>query len=667
LANKGLVVCDLLSKLQTDGDFLLEVAESINTITSKLTSMKLRFTMLGLLSTLFALSGLGLRAQTYEHNTGWHYYDTLMRGNNITKVWLWLPGTVTTGGGLRGLITASATVAEESFVLNQEVRTAATNSQLGILFFNPSAITAFGTGGASGIDADTTFFLRALDKMANASGFAAVRHCPWFTMGHSTGSAFARNLPWWKPERCLGALVFKGGAITAPSWSNKLIAEVPLLGMSGQFEEYGPNGGCSNPRDNDANYRATAEDIIRLRQNAPRQLGFATMLPGEGHFAFARPEGAQFVAMFIEKCAQYRLPLGVYADNGPVTLNAIDEQTGWVADTSVYATVALDSVPNTSNLENKFWFLDKQLAQAWQAIHIKAGNNIYNETRVLLAANGNTPNITGATGLNYNDCNGKSWVGNASIGDVITFNGPTVGSQTLITEDIAGAAVEDAPNTFTINPTLVPDNGSVWMRMWVDRDGSGNTAADRLVRLRPQRRTNGTSNFVTIVPIGDQQEGASFSPTITVSSGQTPFVTVVAGPATISNGVLTIGRIPAGRDTVKVVLRAAAAGNSTFASSAVTETSFRVYQAIVSQPKAANLSNLILLYPNPATTSVQIALSNQQDIDQVQVQDNTGRLIYTATVGMPKTSINTTRLTAGLYSVRIWSGNTTATKRFVVR
>lgn len=599
--------------------------------------------------------------QVYDHNTGWHYSDTVTAGTNITRYFLWLPQSANTGGGLRGLIMSSQTVAEEAFSKDPALRLAAEEAQLGILYFNSGVLTGFGTNAAN-INRDTTMLLRALNKLADVSGFEALRHCPWFTFGHSSGSAFARNIPWWKPERCFGAIVFKGGAISQPSWTSNSIAQVPILGVNGQYEEYGPNGGCANPRDNEANFYAVRDSILKLRSGAVRQLGAAVMLPHEGHFAYARPEGAAFMALFVKKAANARIPAGIYADAGPITLNSIDETTGWAVDTAVFSTPILDSVPNISSPETRFWFFDRELAQAYINLFIKTGNNIYSLTRSSFAGQGNTPQIAGATALNYNDCNGKSWVGNTTVGEALTISGPTIGNRALVTANISGPVSTDGNNTFTVNPTLFPDYTNAWLQLWTDADASS-SGADRMVRLRVSRRTSGQNNVANVSPITTKQPGDQFSPTITLSSGLTPYITVVSGPATVSNGQITVTTIPALKDSVPVQIRVACAGNGVYATSNVAEATFWVRQPIVSLKKNLDQNSLVLS-PNPGRGYVEVTGPSSLQLESILVLDMAGKA---HPVKMTGQIIDVSNLAQGVYLARFKTQDGLVTKRLVIQ
>lgn len=601
------------------------------------------------------LASFSAQAQIRDFTYGFHYSDTISKGSSVGRVFLWLPNSATTGGGLRGLILASQTVAEENFVRNPLIRAAAEEAQLGILYFNTGLLSGFGTG--SDISADTALFLFALDKMATASGFDAVRHCPWLTFGHSSSSAFARNMAWWKPGRTLGAIIFKGGAISQPSWTTNSVATVPFMGFSGQYEEYGPNGGCANPRDSDANYRAVADSIIKLRQTTPRQLGMAVIAPGEGHFHFARPGADSLLYHFIIKATNARAPLGVYADSGEITLTTIDETTGWLADTSL-AAPAIDSFPNMSAPESRFWFFDKAMAQAW--LRLSANTTLLNLQRFRIA-NGTTPAISGVTGLNFNDCNGKSWVGNVTNGETfeIVELGPS--GQGVETAATSGAVIPQGGNLYTANPAMT-DFGGPWMQMYLPADVQTNrSGADRLVRLRLQNRTSGQNNALSINTIPDQTMGNTVTPAFNNPSGEPVFLTVLSGPAEVVNGQLSIVRIPARKDTLIVRVRAATAGNSSYAWSGIKETSFKVYQTIVSSPKDIALSALTI-FPNPAKDRVTLSNPAGQDITW-RLFSTTGQIVNTGRTQSTTTTLELNQCT-GVYYLHTQNGG--ATKVFKV-
>lgn len=625
----------------------------------------LRYRLALLCGLLFTTNFIAL-GQTYDFTYGYHYMDTISRGNAKGKVFLWIPPSVAQGMGvvqhpLRGLILSSQTVAEDAFCRSAVVRAAANDARLGIVHINPGIITGFGTGSDVGLD--TATLMSALNKLADQSGLEAIRHCPWLTFGHSAGSAFARNVPWWKPGRAIGAIVFKGGAIAQPSFTSNSLSEVPLMALCGQFEEYGPNGGCAPPRDSDANYRGNASQVLALRQNTPRQLGFAAMAPGEGHFHMTRPEMDSLIYHFIVKATNARVPAGAVADNGPITLNQIDETTGWLADTSVYAGAAIDSFPNVTDPESKFWFFDREMAQLWR--QTSAAPTLLNLNRTFLG-NVNTPNISNVTSLQYNDCNGKSWVGNANYGEVITFNDPGANGRPLFTAITSGAGTNDGANSFTVNPSLA-EFGNLWLQMWSDADVANNqSGADRLVRIRQQRRTQGQANNISIAPIPMAAVGATVTPNLTIPSGETPYITVLAGPAYVDNGRFVTFPVPSDPlRTDKIVhYRIATAGNGNYQSSQVLEGTFEVFQAMISTPRA--LLNQVKVFPNPSVNNWVVELPKDLAVSSITLNNSQGKQVYEiTTVDSGQHTIPAQNLATDVYVLHIKTSAGSITKKVV--
>jgi hypothetical protein len=139
------------------------------------------------------------------------------------------------------------------------------------------------------------------------------------------------------------------------------------------------------------------------------------------------------------------------------------------------------------------------------------------------------------------------------------------------------------------------------------------------------------------------------------------FLTVLSGPAEVVNGQLSIVRIPARKDTLIVRVRAATAGNSSYAWSGIKETSFKVYQTIVSSPKDIALNDLTI-YPNPAKDRVTLSNPAGQDITW-RLFSTTGQIVNT---GRTQSATATLELNqcSGVYFLHTQSGG--ATKVFKV-
>jgi hypothetical protein len=77
-----------------------------------------------------------------------------------------------------------------------------------------------------------------------------------------------------------------------------------------------------------------------------------------------------------------------------------------------------------------------------------------------------------------------------------------------------------------------------------------------------------------------------------------------------------------------------------------------------------NKEDLFTIYPNPALNEFKIDSQNQQ-IDQVMIFSMLGKRISTYNVSNQNTTIDVTRLTSGSYFIRIISGDSIITKKFI--
>lgn len=77
------------------------------------------------------------------------------------------------------------------------------------------------------------------------------------------------------------------------------------------------------------------------------------------------------------------------------------------------------------------------------------------------------------------------------------------------------------------------------------------------------------------------------------------------------------------------------------------------------------LAQLLSIYPNPAKNTIKVEL-NEYTIENISVIDSKGKLIFLEYVNGEKTSIDTSQLNAGIYSLKIKTAKGMVSKRVVV-
>jgi len=326
---------------------------------------RLRAVFLVALATLFTARALGAT---------WHYTvsferapDRRGRPRGPGTAHLWLPPA---SWQLRGLLVLGKILIEKEMALDPRVRAACAEGDVGIVYFEPHVAAVFTYWKDGSTDAER--FLEALDDLAARAGRAEIGRVPWITAGHSTGGIYCRNVAYWKPERVASILHIKSGnfhqdGILPPGRS---IAGVPLVAINGHFETFGPEGGIREEYGRETQWVFVRKDIQRFRAADPNHLMSLLVHPGADHFHGA-PELYEYMALFIRKTGQYRLPRALPAGDGPVPCRPVALEDGWLTDPEIERPTR-DAAPYKSYSGNRaeaFWHFDEETARAVNRFH----------------------------------------------------------------------------------------------------------------------------------------------------------------------------------------------------------------------------------------------------------------------------------------------------------
>jgi hypothetical protein len=106
---------------------------------------------------------------------------------------------------------------------------------------------------------------------------------------------------------------------------------------------------------------------LKERQQHPRIPLSMLACAAEGHFA-ASEKKIRYIALYIKKAAQYRLPKKMPANKAPVLLPVDPTSTGWLMDKwrlNEGATAPAAPVKKyTGDVTQAFWFFDEEMAKA---------------------------------------------------------------------------------------------------------------------------------------------------------------------------------------------------------------------------------------------------------------------------------------------------------------
>ena len=179
------------------------------------------FLRLSVLVTLLTLCcDVQVRAEVYQYAVPAKDFS----GREITA-FLWVPPDA---DRLRGVLLGGQTLMEPEFAKDPLIRQACAAEQLAIVLFSPPLDATFEYK-----EKDSGAVLQAvLERLAEVSGYRELAVAPWFPFGHSVSSMFATRVVCWKPDRCFGALSFKGGLPMPANDPAASLAGVPMLGRS---------------------------------------------------------------------------------------------------------------------------------------------------------------------------------------------------------------------------------------------------------------------------------------------------------------------------------------------------------------------------------------------------------------------------------------------------
>ncbi len=280
---------------------------------------------------------------------------------------------------LRGVILTSMVRNEVEFNYSEEIRNAAREKDLALLFFYNERSGDFYTGGAMSIfdieKGHDTVIVNVLNKFADITGKPEIAHAPWMTFGHSTAGIFARNIAWWKPERMFGVIFYKTGGYHPPEWignpDTANFLNIPWLSVAARNDKYGPG---------EQGWKNMRKDMMPWRKRGALMSEIVEPTLEEGHSKW-RSFNAPYFAMWIKKAVDRKIPNDSIAESSPVELLHINNSTGVLSDTLLEflmdsSRIHDDLLRYHHDVEpeergNRFWHFDDETAITWVNYHHK--------------------------------------------------------------------------------------------------------------------------------------------------------------------------------------------------------------------------------------------------------------------------------------------------------
>jgi hypothetical protein len=271
------------------------------------------------------------------------------------RAFLWIPPDCQR---VRGVIVGQHNMQEEPILEHPVFRTALRELGFAAIWVSPPFDLVFDFEQGAGRHFDAM-----ISELARNSGYNELASAPVVPIGHSAAASFPWNFAAWAPQRTLAVISISGqwpapgdtGAPPPPDMAN--LDGIPGLVTIGEYEW--------------ADERAA----VGLKQRATFPKIPLTMLgeAGGGHFEVS-PEKVAYLALYLRKAAEFRLPAGAAAGSA-VGLKPIDPtSTGWLADRwrgTEPARVPASPVAEYAEPEEAFWCFDEEHAVATEKFRLR--------------------------------------------------------------------------------------------------------------------------------------------------------------------------------------------------------------------------------------------------------------------------------------------------------
>ena len=279
--------------------------------------------------------------------------------NDHPRAFLWIPPNCRQ---VRGIVVGQHNMIEEGILEHPDFRKAMTELGFAEIWVSPNFSITFDFN-----KSDTDHFNSMMKALATVSGYHELEFAPVVQIGHSALASYPWNFAAWNTKRTLATISIHGDApltkLTGsgrpnPDWGNKTIEGVPALFVMGEYEWW-------------EDRITPAFEYVAQHPKAPVSL-FADA--GHGHFDYS-DELVNYLAMFIKKAAEYRLPLQM-----PLTkfasLKFIDPAKGWLIDRWRKDSLSMAHAASYKKYkgERKFssWVFDKEMADATEKFYAAA-------------------------------------------------------------------------------------------------------------------------------------------------------------------------------------------------------------------------------------------------------------------------------------------------------
>lgn len=448
---------------------------------------------------------------------------------------------------VKGVIISLANLLERNWLEDSLIRHTAAEIGMGIIWVGPAqkGDQSFTADMKPGME---TIFQQMMDDLARESGYLELKNAPVIPMGHSANGHFAWTFANTLPERTIACIPIK----TIPLPDSLKFKDIPLcyvVGETTEWPQYRVPDPATKPGDRDFYWPVVRQTALALRvYDADNLIGVVTD-PGGGHFDWS-DHLAKFIALYIRKACQYRLP-----EPGQTVLKSVDKSSGWLTGTGGMEKDEFKPAPYKSFIggyANGYWFFDQETAIASMKFE---GDRVKRKRQMLtFIQSGRLLSVAklGYAALNFEpEEDGVSFQLKGgflpAMPPELIGAGQKLGhaSGPINFRVIAGSAIQTGPSSFR----LQFDRTGMGGELWIQEENAGDTEYRHAVQpgkmTIPSKLIAGKLQKITFPQLQNvKNDVKELTLRATSDSGLPVDYYIISGPAYIENGVIKFTPIP---------------------------------------------------------------------------------------------------------------------------
>jgi len=492
-----------------------------------------------LLLTVFILIGR-CRAQDKPED---HVYQYSVKVGT-RNAYLWIPPDCKQ---IKGVIISLANLLERNWLEDPLIRHTAAEIGLGIIWVGPAqkGDQSFTADMKPGME---KVFQQMMDDLAQESGYLELKNAPVISMGHSANGHFAWTFASALPERTIACIPVK----TIPLPDSLKFKNIPLcyvVGETTEWPQYRVPDPATKPGDRDFYWPVVKQSALALRaRNDDNLIGVVTD-PGGGHFDWST-HLAKFIALYIRKACQYRLP-----EPGQCALKPVDKSSGWLTGTGGMEKDEFKPASYKSfkgGRDSGYWFFDQETAIAAMRFE---GDRVKRKRQMLTFIQDDQ--LLPVAKLGYAALKFESAADGISFqlkGGFLPVMPPELigagqklghASGPISFRVIAGPAVQTGPSVFRLQFDRTGMGGELWIQEENIGDGEYRHAVQPGKMTIPAKLVVGKFQEIKFPQLQNVKYGIKEQILRATSDSGLPVdYYIISGPAYVENGIIKFTPIP---------------------------------------------------------------------------------------------------------------------------